>query len=492
MSKKWILFVSLFCILYPLSACHDESDSYQGDGINEHHDIVIVGAGISGLSCGHFLGNKDFLILEKEEQVGGRTLSGIHDQFVYAKGTEYIGEPEDHLAKMISNLGLSVKEIPSPMDAYFDGNQFYYGSDGLARYLITGSSVADYKRFVNLLLTENKHYEEVPDLNYSAHVRELDQTSALQWLQNNAIPSIYIQKYNVASRGLFGASLQEISAYSFIPEAAFDYDESDLTDISSDFDIKNEYKNALAEHSESYTFVTGLTELTDRLGEQMASKIKLKSRVIDIAQEEDHYVLNYVSSSGEQKLMTANKVVLAVPAPIALDIAPTLITDRKKELLQTVSYSSYATVALFSKAPIFDKAFDLAVPDTYFFTDIYDATWVQRYYDKTTPKDYIISVYIAPQTYQDHQLDTMSDAELLSRVYADLNKVFPGSSEKITGSAIQHFKYAYPVMTLGAYERLSELMKLNKGTLILAGDYTIYPTFESAVEAGAIAAERIR
>lgn len=474
-----------------MSCSDDESSSYKGDGINEHHETVIVGAGISGLTCAYHLKNKDFHILEKNDVVGGRTISGLHNNLVYAKGTEYLGMPEKELSKMIKGLGLSIKEIPSPMDAYFDGKEFYYGSDGLARYLISGSSPSTYKKFVSLLLSENKSYEEVPDLVYNSHVRDLDHISAQNWLLNNSIPNIYLDKYNVACRGLFGASLQEISAYSFIPEAAFDYDEDDLNYTSESFDVEQEYANSQKENSESYTFVRGLTELTNALGNRFASKISLNCTVTKIEQEESHYIITYRNKNGDEKVMTANKIVLSVPAPIAIQIAPTLITGRKKEIMQQIEYSSYATVALFSEIPIFNKAFDLAVPDNYFFTDIYDATWVQRYYDKVTPNEYIISLYIAPQTYKDHSLNTMNDSDILNNIYNDLNKVFPEGSSRVTGYEVEHFQYAYPVMTLGAYERLIELMKLNIGTFILAGDYTIYPTFESAFDSGYMAAESL-
>ncbi len=480
------------CSLIVIQSCKDDEVSYKGDGVNEHHEIVIVGAGISGLTCGYYLGNKDFLILEKEDKVGGRVISGMHDNFVYAKGAEYLGEPDSYLAKMIKGLGLAIKEIPSPMDAFYDGKQFYYGTDGIARYLIHGSDVATYNKFVNLLLQADKLYDEVPDLTYTAKVRDLDHTTAENWLLGNAIPKIYIDKYNVASRGLFGASLQEISAYSFIPEAAFDYDEDDLIQGSGKFDEENEYKNAMDERSESYTFVNGLTELTNALGNRFSDKIRLKSEVTAITKEDDHYVINYRTDGGEIRMLTTNKVVAAVPSPIVLNIAPTLLPEKVKDILNQIEYSSYATVALFSKVPIFNKAFDLAVPDGYFFTDIYDATWVRRHFESIEPKEHIISVYIAPLSYTDHSLDQMRDDDILNRVYGDLDKIFPNASSLVTGYDIQHFKYAYPVMTLGAYERLVELMKLNKGSFVLAGDYTIYPTFESAVESGYMAAEEVK
>lgn len=488
--NRIIVFLMSFVYLLVSCSANETSDDDIDYGM-EHHDVVIVGAGISGLTCGYYLGKRDFLILEKNDRAGGRAISGVHNNFSYAKGAEYLGRPESHLAKMIKGLHLTPKEIPSPMDAYFDGKTFYYGSEGLDRYMISGSSVSEYKRFISLLLKEYNQYDEIPDLVYNSWARNLDYMTAKKWMQNNGFPNIYINKYNVASRGLFGASLENISALSFIPEAAFDYEDEDLSSITGNFDIENEYADAQNESSESYTFTKGLTELTDKLYEVMSSKIRLNSAVSEIIKEGNKYLVTYVDKDGTAKQVLANKIVLAVPSPLAIQLAPTLLSQEKKDIISKIEYSSYATVALFSKDVIFDKAFDLAVPDNYFFTDIYDATWVERYYTNRKPESSIIAVYIAPQTYTDHSLDQMSDRELLQRVYADLDKVFPGSSKKITGYDITHFPYAYPVMTPGAYERLLKLNRLNNGSLLLAGDGLIYPTFESAVEAGFLAAEKL-
>ena len=41
------------------------------------------------------------------------------------------------------------------------------------------------------------------------------------------------------------------------------------------------------------------------------------------------------------------------------------------------------------------------------------------------------------------------------------------------------------------HKRLTHLNELNTGSLILAGDYMIYPTFEAASDSGELAAERV-
>ena len=484
-----------------LSGCAVHSySSLAADRQPEAHDVVVIGGGVAGLTAGYYLRDLDVLILEKKGTVGGRTISAMHKSFAYAKGTEYLGIPENPLAQMIDELQLTPREIPSPMDAYFDGDRFYYGNDGIKRYLISNSDAEAYQKFVELINGAYDEYDEIPDLTYNEDAKALDHISAAQWLRDNDTPDVFIQKYNVTAKGLFGATMDEISALSFIPEAAYDYEgnsdeqeESDYEDLD-EADLEAEYADAGSEHSGSYSFVKGLTELTDRLGEVLGDKIRLDSTVISVTTQGDSYAVTYFGADGNTTTVLANNIVLAVPAPEALKIASSVLSEEHVEILQTVEYSSYATVALFSDTPIFDKAFDLAVADAYYFTDVYDATWVERFYDrgKTDVEEYIASVYVAPKAGSDHALDSISDEELLDNIYQDLNKIFPGAREKVTGYDIERFPYAYPIMSLGAYERLLDLDELNHGALILAGDYMVYPTFEAAVQSGHLAAERIK
>lgn len=322
----------------------------------------------------------------------------------------------------------------------------------------------------------------------------MDYMDAKSWLTANGIPEIYIDKYNVTSRGLFGAGLQEISALSLIPEVAFDYDDDEGGYVLDDEpgSAAEQYADATKEGSNSYTFTKGISELTDKLGQELNGKLRLGSTVTGISRQGENYAVAYTQKGGKKTTILARRVIIATPAPVTMKIADAVLSSERKEIMKNINYAPYVTVALFSDTPIFDKAFDLAVPDSYFFTDVYDATWVERFYDQQKKeRANIISVYIAPKTSHDHSILTMSDDELLKNVYRDLDKIFSSASKKITGYDIERFPYGYPVMSLGAYDRLLKLNNSDDDSIILAGDYMIYPTFEAAVQSGYYAAEKM-
>lgn len=176
-------------------------------------------------------------------------------------------------------------------------------------------------------------------------------------------------------------------------------------------------------------------------------------------------------------------------------MAKDILTESQVDILNQIPYAYYITAALYTDSYIVDEAFDIAVPDGWFFTDIYDSTWIQREYDPIVKdsESSIASFYIAPQSYKSDELRDMNDETILEYIYAELEKMpgYENFKEHVTGHDIYHIEHAYPIMIPGAYERLQKLHGELNGSFQLAGDYMIYPTLEGAVESGAIAARKI-
>ncbi|XP_026030095.1 probable flavin-containing monoamine oxidase A [Astatotilapia calliptera] len=79
-------------------------------------DVIVVGAGLSGLSAAHWLKKRDasmeILILEGKDRVGGRTVtaklpaaSGVD---CWDLGGQWVGSTQTHVLKLIKELGLEV------------------------------------------------------------------------------------------------------------------------------------------------------------------------------------------------------------------------------------------------------------------------------------------------------------------------------------------------------------------------------------------------
>lgn len=493
MNRRKFLAVAGSCLgSNLLVGCGDSSGEEVAAAIESHQidcDVIVLGAGAAGLTAAWHLNERySVKVLEKNSRVGGKAITGSRNGFYYAKGTEYLGEAQGTLKTIIDKLKLQPREIPAPSDVHFHQGQFFYGDDGIALQMIQESSLAEYNRFVKTIKDTFALYKDIPDLDLSSNIAKLDDLTVRQWFDQHQFPEIFYQIYNVSSKGLFGANIDEISALSYLSELYFDF-ENDVPITNVD-ELEN---SALPGQGRTYTytFEHGIAEVTDAMAHALGNKLQLNSSVTSVLKTKNGYTVSYLDGAGMSRSLSSRAVIVATPAPIALQIASAALSAEQRLIMEQIHYAPYVTIALFSNEAIFNKGFDLAVPEGYFFTDIYDSTWVQRSYDATVRerKDAIMSVYIAPPNSQDTALLSMSDEELLNHVYKDLEKIYPGAAKKIVGVDIQRFKYAYPVMSKGAYRRLTRLHAISNNGLLLAGDYMIYPTFEAAIESGFLAYE---
>lgn len=454
------------------------------------YDVVIVGGGIAGLTAAYNLDDYDVLLLEMKKEVGGRASTGQYRTVSFARGAEYLGKPEDALAEMIDELGLTLREIPAPADIVFRGGKFYVGELGKARLLVEKSNIGEFNRFARRLQEMYDTYDEIPDISLKGELARMDNITAKQWFDENHFPQIYHEVYNVTARGLFGAALDEISALAVLPEFAFDFDGFEGVEDEDELALE------LSETDGStgmYTFDKGIGAIPVALSQDLGDSIRTNTRVTAIARVGELFEVSCIENGNKELSYRAEAVIIATSAAVALDIGDGALSGRQRQLLSSVEYAPYATIALFSDSPIFDKGFDLAIEDGNILTDIYYASWVADHYlpRKGENRDAWGSVICAaPKSYRDHSLLELSDKELLSEVLIAIDKVLPGSSAHVVGHEITRFRHGFPVMTPGSYQRMVELDKVDGQGLILAGDYLIYPTFEAAASSGYLAAEK--
>ncbi len=463
-----MVFAAAIALARPLSA--------------EQTEVVVVGGGIAGLAAAAYLSEDyDVVVLEKETRAGGRAVSGRHRGWTYAKGTEYLGRPDGALEEILEELELEPTEIPAPMDAHYYGGRLHIGEAAIARLYADLGGIEALNRFAAAVRALAPKYRELPRFRPGGPMARLDGITARRWLGELKLPKIFHDRLNVAARGLFGASLDEMSALAILPEAAFDFGDWEPIEDIDDLDVPGDSSSG------SYSFPGGVVEITDALAKALGPAVRFGATATRVTRDGDDVLVDYLDDDSRRHRIEADAVVLAVPAPVALRIGKRVLDQEQRNILKKIPYAPYATVALFSDTPIFDKAFDLAVPDGWFFTDIYDATWVQRKTGKRGAGA-VMGVYVGPKSVNDGLLK-LPDHEIVNRVLKDLERLFPGARDRITGWDLHRHRYAYPVMTPGAHGRLAKLWKTIKGPVFLAGDYMIYPTFEAAAESGKLAAE---
>jgi len=98
------------------------------DGNNDLYDVVIVGAGLSGLSAAYNLKDKNIIILEKDSRVGGRIYDKTYKGINYSMGA-HIGYHSIMTPKELSGQ-LQMKKVNMPRGVFSNG-KLYLGKTTL-------------------------------------------------------------------------------------------------------------------------------------------------------------------------------------------------------------------------------------------------------------------------------------------------------------------------------------------------------------------------
>ena len=113
--KKYLFIILL---IIGLSEAQDDSKVY---------DVIIVGAGISGLSAADYLIDigKDILVLEARDRVGGRIWSHSWNGITIEEGANWIHTSDGNpLTEFAEKHGFTTYETPlNSMVVYLDGRE---------------------------------------------------------------------------------------------------------------------------------------------------------------------------------------------------------------------------------------------------------------------------------------------------------------------------------------------------------------------------------
>ncbi|GIW72823.1 MAG: hypothetical protein KatS3mg102_2365 [Planctomycetota bacterium] len=460
-------------------------------------EVAVVGGGFAGVAAAALLAGEDYdvVLLEKEAVAGGRARAGVRDGWQYARGVSYIGRPEGTLRRLFQLAKLEPVRVPPPVGALFAGGQLLRGRAAV-EYLLGGEPGARRRRLERLDERLGQLARAVERDPWQPGRRALrhDRTSLAELLGRLEAPAPLVRYLDGQMRGIFGASLAELSALYAAPEAYFELPEADEPPGDPGAAERPEHPDDAL-----YTLPETLGELPRRLGARLGERARLGAEVRELRWDAEarRFGVHWVESGGEQRRLRARAVVLAVPAPVALALARELLVPEVAGALARVRYAPYVTVNLFSPRPLMTAAWDLSCLDTA-FTDLYDATRVQARARGVPEAERpgILGVYVPGAHAADRSWVEMEEGRLLARLFADLERVLGRQvRHEVEGWDVARFGLAFPVFYPGYHAEvlgpLAAPAARAGAPLYLAGDYACYPTVEGAVASAERAAEAL-
>ena len=294
-------------LILPKTAAAQASSARAAAGAAEQVDVVVIGAGLAGLTTARRLvaAGHSVRVLEARGRVGGRTLN--HDLgggHLVESGGQFVGPTQDRILALAKEVGVA------PYQATRPGKNVYY-ADG-KRQTYTGDIPIDLAAFVDLpltLLRLNKMSLEVP-VNApwtAAKAAEYDSETLDSWLRRNNILPRTREFFNVFLSSAYGGEARDASLlFTLFYIACFG---NETTPGTLERGIGG------AGGAQDSRFHGGSQLISIRLAEQLDGRVVLNAPVRRIDQD-----ATGVTVSSDAGTWRARRVVVAVPPQLAARI----------------------------------------------------------------------------------------------------------------------------------------------------------------------------
>lgn len=312
---------------------------------SHYKDVVIIGAGVSGLSAARKLqqdGITDYLLLELEQLPGGNSKCHQNELSSFPMGAHYIPIPNNNLTEYLDFLkevgiitGMDSNQLPvynelylchEPEERLFINGKWQEGI--IPEFGLPDDDKQQITAFLNTMQNfrtrigkDNKYAFAIP-VEHSSLDEEfisLDQITMSNWMKEQGFTSPFLQEYvNYCSRDDFGTKLTDISAWAAIHYFA-----------------ARKGKGANADHNDVLTWPEGNAYLIAGLLKNCANKVKTQCLVTQVKMEEENIqVIFYNVTADRYELVTCKQCIMAVPQFIAARVLqdPARQEQIKKEL----------------------------------------------------------------------------------------------------------------------------------------------------------------
>jgi len=376
--------------------CHQIRDGHQFECPNATRkaDIVIVGGGVAGLSAAYFLRGKDWLLLEKEPQLGGNALQEELAGQIYGTGSAYAyhGDEGDQLA---SEIGLKMPFVNMPDPTIV--NKTYVPDtwkSGLERLPYPKDVVSSFRKF----------RDDIMKIKTREQMAELD-TQAFSNFTAAYAPEVQ-QWWDGFGPSNWGATTEDSSAYVGIANAQ---------DLISGGDAKRAILPG------------GLGCITHKLVEVLQPKYKERmldnAAVVAVVQDKDAVRVTYFHE-GKLTTVSAKAVLMCTPKHITSRIVMGLPSEQKSAM-RRYRFAPYPVVNVIFDKPVYNRGYDNWCPGSV-FTDFIVADWTIQKNPGYQQKHNILSFYTPLREIQRSTLLDENDCKsLAARVLADFQKLLP-------------------------------------------------------------------
>ena len=285
-------------------------------------DVVVVGAGLSGLVAARNLRRRgaSVLVVEARNRVGGRLLNEeVGEGSVIEAGGAFVGPTQDHVLALAEDL-----RVPT-FKSYATGDNIYVKDGQAIPY--TGTIPPDPAILPDAGQLQERINRMAAEIDVSApwshpDAAEWDRQSFDDWVLRNAANDDVRQLLLCYTQAAFGSDGRDFSLLFLVWYIAASGDENNV----GTFERSSGSRGA----AQDSRFVGGSQLLPLRLARQLGERVALNAPVRSVRQSARH-----VDVRTDRGTVRAARVVVACPPPtvLGIDWFP-LLPQRRARLLQ--------------------------------------------------------------------------------------------------------------------------------------------------------------
>jgi len=431
-------------------------------------EVVVIGAGLAGLVAAYELRDRDVVVLETADRVGGRTLSEEHGEYWYNLGAQFVWD--QRTVGICGELGINL--LP--------------GARARASLFVRGKLVSaptPYQLFLRLPLTLAERADlartvlRLRRLERRLHTpagRDFDAVSLLDLMgRSRPLTKRVIDMVAVSGTGLTAA---EISGWIGLGYAIHLFGGN----------VNDTLKQV----------VGGTQSITRALREAVGGgRVLLGTEVTRVTRDASGGVLvRYAEADRATAEISARACVVAVPASSAGQIVDQLPEAKLAALRAMTPYAPIVVTAWLTKEQgrmPWDDLLVLPVADDLSFEQVINNSFFirRRHGGQRHDGGALVTLSTAGKA---RALTGLPDAEISQKIGADLARVFPDARTVLGDAQIQVARWSgLPPFRRGWLGYRDEL-RAPLGPICFCGDYTAQPGTPGAVGSGHHAAVAVR
>lgn len=432
----------------------------------DSYDVIVVGAGPSGLAAAHRLGQAGLAtrILEAADRVGGK-MSTIHrDGFMADNGALFVTSTYRNVLSIVDEVGMGNDIAPARfiLSVVRDGVVHDLDGDHLVSSiaktkLLSVRAKAELVKLAPELIRSRKAlYDRIPMAG------RYDTESVNDWARSHLSPEL--QEF------LIGALMRGIAATSG--------DDSSRVDFLALLTLLGGAK--------ILAFKDGMSSYPERLAQD--KKVDLGAAVNLVEVVDGGVIVKWTDTGGTQRIERAAACVVATPGQVTAELVPQLDDWRKGFLRQVKNNPEMIISVGLSRRPTLQSTYVLVPKSEHPFV-----TGVMVDHHKAEGRapggKGLLTLAILDSWARDHWDD--DDDDIRRAVLGGLEKILPGV--ETTVEFVEVNRWYLEVSPIGFYRDLGKFRALcEQDTRIqLAGDSQSMQNIEAATTTGLRAADRL-